>query len=379
MKLDSLIANKNRISLLEISLCFILYFFLLIRGTYRVQLVQMLLLASPHVILYGYALFNRDIKRDTFNKFIFLSFCIFYIGIKLYRGMDSLNSEGDRDDALYLGVISLIDGQYPYEGLLTFRGHAIISGPSSILLSLPFVKLFNSIQVVSTAVILFLIIYLWKYAEKISKIPILSLSTTILILTPFSNFDFWESGEELIYGLPFLYLAVIVFFSEKIKKDSVKAILIGAFLGVSLMVRMSYIFPAAVVLFFVSLNKGIKKSLLAGLSFLSTVILICLPFIAMDNKHFTRHFLLERWFEGDVSFISQNVLFFSSFIILIYFYTLKKMPIVRQIHILISAAIFISYTAIGYISLPWHTLYWTIPFLIAFPYIYTDKPKVTKP
>lgn len=379
MKLNSFIADKNKISILEISLCFTLFFFLLIRGTFRTALLPMLLLSLPHVILYGCALFNKDIKRNTFNKLIFVSFCIFYIGIKLYRGMDSLNSEGDRDDALYLGVIGLLNGQYPYEGLLTFRGHAIFSGPASILLSLPFVKIFNNIQIVSTAAVLFLVIYLWRYAEKISRIPILSLSLTLLILTPFANFDFWESGEELLYGLPFLYLSIIIFFSEKIKKDFLKTILIGMFLGISLMVRMTYIFPAAVVLFFVTLNKGIKKFILAALSLIFTILLICLPFAAMNYKHFIRHFLLERWFEGDVSFISQNVLFFSSFIILMYFYTLKKMPVISQIHILITAGIFISYTAVGYISLPWHALYWAVPFLIAFPYIYTATSRAEKP
>ncbi|MBU1121495.1 MAG: hypothetical protein KKF54_02185 [Candidatus Omnitrophica bacterium] len=371
MKLDKLIGDKSRVSFLEISLCFVLFSFLLIRGTFRGVLLPIMLFALPHLILYGYALINRNIKRETFNKLIFVSFCVFYIGIKIYRGMDCIGNEGDRDDALYQSVTHFLNGQYPYSEL-TFRHHVIATGPSSILLSLPFVKFFNSIQVVSTATILFLVAYIWRYVQKASKVPILSLALTVMIMTPFSNFNFWESGEELLYGLPFLYLAVIMFFNKSIKQDFIKDILIGIFLGISLLVRMNYAFPIAVILGFVLFNKGIKNFIFTLISFLFTVLIICFPFAVMNHNHFITH-ILGTWFDGDISFMAQNVLFFSSFIIWAYYYAIKKMPLKNQIHILIGISLFIGYIATGYISLPWHVLYWAIPFLITFPYLYEDK------
>lgn len=371
MRLDSLIGKKNRVSILEISLCFVLFFFLLMRPTYRGELLPIMLFALPHVILYGYALFNRNIKRSTFNKLIFISFCIFYLGIKFYQGMDCIGVASDRDDALYQSVRHFLNGEYPYDKL-TFRRHAILTGPSSILLSLPFVKIFNSIQVISAATILFLVIYLWRYVEKVSKVPILSLSLTLLILTPFSNAILWAAEEELLYGLPFLYLSVIIFLNENIKKDFIKDILIGIFLGISLMVRLTYIFPIVVILFFILLNKGIKNVILALLSLIFTTLIICSPFVVMNPKHFIPHFP-PIWFIGDISFISQIILFFSAFIILMYYYTISKMQLKSQVHILIGISLFIGYIPTGYIGMPWHILYWAIPLMISFPFIYLDS------
>ncbi|UCD15934.1 MAG: hypothetical protein JSV34_02475 [Candidatus Omnitrophota bacterium] len=373
MKLGYLVADKSKVSILEISLCFVLFFFLLIRGTYRGVLLPIMLFALPHLLLYAYALINRNIGRDTFNKLIFVSFCIFYIGIKLYRGMDCIGHEGDRDDALYQSVKHFLNGEYPYKEF-TFLHHVIHTGPSSVLLSLPFVKLFNSIQVVSAAAILFLVTYLWRYAEKISKVPILSLALTVMIMTPFSNFNFWESGEELLYGLPFLYLAVIMFFSKRIKQDFIKDMLIGIFLGISLLVRMTYAFPGVVILCFVLFNKGIKNFIFTLISLIVTILIICFPFAVMDHKHFISH-ILVTWFAADVSFIGQNVLFFAAFIVLMYYYTISKWPLKNQVHILIGVSLFIGYIATGYISLPWHVLYWAIPFMITFPYLYSKRGK----
>lgn len=369
--MNDVVGDKGKISFLEISLCFVLFSILLIRGTYRGILLPIMLFALPYVMLYGYAALNRKITRDTFNKLIFAAFCIFYLGIKLYRGMDCIGHEGDRDDALYQSTINFLNGRYPYAEL-TFRHHVIHSGPSSILLSLPFVKLFNNIQVVSALAILFLAAYLWKYAERFSTAPVLSLALTVMVLTPFANFNFWECGEELLYGLPFLYLSVIIFFNKRIKRDFIKSIVIGILLGISALVRITYVFPISVILGFILVNKGIKNFISAVIAFIFAFLVICLPFAVMDYKHFIPHILLT-WFDADVSFMTQNVLFFSAFIILAYYHTISKMPLISQIHILIGISLFIGYIATGYISLPWHVLYWAIPFLITFPYIYYRK------
>lgn len=371
MKRDHFIGEKSKVSILEISLCFVLFFFLLIRGTFRGALLPILLFTLPYVMLYVYALFNRNIKRGTFNKLIFVAFCIFYIGMKFYRGMDCLNMGSDRDDALYQSVTHFLNGEYPYDKL-TFLHHVIFTGPSSILLSLPFVKFFNSIQIFSTATILFLVIYLWQYAEKDSRVPILSLSLTIMTLTPFFNTIFWGAEEELLYGLPFLYLAVITFFSKNIKSDSIKGIVIGMLLGISVMVRMTYMFPALGVLFLILRHKRVGNFTVTLLSFILTALLICLPFVNMNMGHFIAKFP-PIWFIGGISFISQITLFFLAFVIQMYFYTIRKMNLRSQFHILISLGIFIGYIPTGYFSMPWHVLYWAVPFMITFPYLYGES------
>lgn len=371
MNLDYFIADKNRVSILEISLCFILFFLLLIRGAFRGILLPLFLFTLPYVVLYVYAAINRRIERSIFNKLIFLAFCLFYIGSKIYRGMDCIGNGSDTDDALYQSTISFLNGCYPYDKL-TFLNHSVFTGAISILLSLPFVKFFNSIHIVSIAVILFLVIYLWRYAEKISRIPILSLSLIIMVLTPFFNTIFWNSEEEPLYGLPFLYLALMVFFSQNVKSDFIKSIVIGIFLGISVMVKMTYGFAAVAMLFFILANKGIKQFIRVLISFIITVVVICLPFVFMNPGHFISKFP-PIWFIGDISFVSQITLFFLVFIILSYYYTLRRMSKISQIHILVGISIFVGFIPTGYFSMPWYVLYWAVPFMITFPYLYIEK------
>lgn len=168
MKLAFPFYAKENVSVYEIVVCFMCFCFML--GGFHRGIDVPMLLSVPYLLIYVYALFKRNMPRSVFNVWIVIAFFIFYIGLKIYRGMDSINSEGDRDDALYQSILNVMQGIYPYDKP-TFLNNVVTTGPASILISLPFVALFNSISIVSVLVVFFLVVYVWKYVEPKTSIP----------------------------------------------------------------------------------------------------------------------------------------------------------------------------------------------------------------
>lgn len=113
--------NYQVISKREILVALLFFVFMIIHPRYLglrndgFTLLPITLLTLPSLFLYLYALVNRKIKRETFNFLIVIAFFILYIGIKIYRGIDSIGREGDRDDALYQSVLYFLKGAYPFD------------------------------------------------------------------------------------------------------------------------------------------------------------------------------------------------------------------------------------------------------------------------
>jgi hypothetical protein len=117
--------HKNKISDFEIIVCLGLFVFMILHQSYRGGiLTPITLLTLPYLSIFIYLLFNRNIERKLFNRYIFFGFLFFYIGLKIYRGMANIGTEGDRDDALYQSTVYFINGVYPYD-IITFLGNDI--------------------------------------------------------------------------------------------------------------------------------------------------------------------------------------------------------------------------------------------------------------
>ncbi|TAM37166.1 hypothetical protein EPN54_05200 [bacterium] len=364
------------IGMREILIALLLFVFMIVHPRYlglrgeALSLLPVTFLTLPSLFLYLYALVNRKIKRETFNFLIVIAFFILYVGIKLYRGMDSIGKEGDRDDALYQSVLYFLQGIYPFDKATFCQPAPITCGPASVLFSLPFVFFFNNINIFPVFVMAFIIFYLWKYVEKETGYPILTLALSVMVFFPYFNWCYWESAEDILCGWPFLYLSLFIFLKGRIKTAWLRFFIIGILLGISCMFRISYLFPAAAVLFLI-LRNNLKYLAYSVLGAVLIVILLSLPFLVLNYKHFLSGYL---W--GTALYTRGNfeMLFFVIIVLFqLYCTVIRKLPLASQAHILIALSAIAAYVYSGLLLIPWHVYYWMIPLLIALPFI--ERPQ----
>ena len=364
------------ISTKEILTALLFFAFMIIHPAYLglgkkgLNLLFITLLTLPTLFLYFYAFMNPKTKRETFNLLIVIAFFILFIGIKIYRGMDSIGKEGDRDDQLYQSINYFLKGIYPFDKP-TFLNQPITCGLASIVLSLPFVKFFNNINIFTIFVMVFIVFYLWKYVEKTTARPILTLALTTMVFFPYFNWSYWESSEEILYGWPFLYLAVLIFIKDWINTKWLKFFCIGILLGICGMVRINYAFPIIAVLFFI-FKTHLRYSLYSLAGIILAVSVFSMPFFILNYRHFFSHYL---W--GSIMYARGN--YEITFFVIIVFFELylniiRKLPLVNQVHILIALSTIVGYIYSGLLLVPWHVFNWMIPSLIALPFI--KKPNV---
>lgn len=371
--------NYKTIGITEILIALLFFAFMIIHPRYLglrndgLSLLPVTLLTLPTLFLYLYVLINRKVKRETFNLLIVIAFFTLYLGIKIYRGMDSIGREGDRDDALYQSVYIFLQGVYPFDKGTFCCNPPITAGPASVLFSLPFVKFFNNINILSTLVMAFIVFYLWKYIERVSVRPILTLALIVMVFHPYFNWCYWESSEELLYGMPFLYLAVLIFLKQWLCIKWPKFFIIGILLGISSMVRICYMLPAVMVLFLIYRNSR-RYLIYSIIGIVLTVSLFSLPFLILNYKHFLFHYLWGATLYQKGNF---EIAFFVA-IIFIWSYSkiIKNFPLASQAHILIALAVITGHIYSGLLLIPWHVYYWMIPVLIAVPFL--EKPQESK-
>lgn len=379
MKIDLEDDYDKRLSSREIIAAFLFFVFMILHPRYLggrhdgFSLLPITLLTLPTVFLYLYVSINRKMKRETFNLLIVIAFFIFYLGIKIYRGMDSIGREGDRDDALYQSVNFFLQGIYPFDKPTFCCKPPITSGPSSVLLSLPFVKFFNNINILSAFVMAFIVFYIWKYIERVSARPILTLALIVMVFHPYFNWCYWESSEELLYGMPFLYLAVLIFLKQWIDIKWLRFFIIGILLGISSMVRICYMLPAAMVLFLIFRNSR-RYLIYSIIGIVLTVSLFSLPFLILNYKHFLFHYLWGATLYQKGNF--ETAFFVAIIFIWLYSKVIKNFSQASQAHILIALAVITGHIYAGLFLIPWHVYYWMIPTLIALPFI--ERPQESK-
>ena len=355
-----------------------LFLFMTLRGNYRGGFLTPITLWSLPVLVatLGWSVFShRHFSPKTWTAILIFAFLVFLIGIKLYRGLDGIGAQGDRDDALYQSVIHLLQGRYPYD-TPTFLDNPITTGPTSILVSLPFIALFNSPHVVSIMTLGFLAFYMAGYVKRKTGVAYLALFIATLTFIPFSNWAFWEGSEEVLYGFPFLYGAIVILASTK---DTPHRDLIGGLLlGFAVMVRISYVLPVAVVWLVFALHRPIRRSLLVGLGTLVGAVLVSVPFLILNGNHFIHEFIRAVWLGSDSSYFVEAVLAVLLVGAPLYFLKLRHVDLSLQLNLCVAICVVLGHGLQGLMSRPWHAQYWFIPVAIAAPFV-TARISATSP
>ena len=359
--------KQDKVSLLEIIIPLLLFIFMITHASYlKGLLFPITLFSLPFLLACLIPLVFKNLNRSNWELFLIIAFLFFYVGLKIIRGMKGIGAEGDRDDALYQSVKFLLQGVYPYDKL-TFLNNLVTTGPASIILSIPFVKFFNSIQILSIAAISFLAVYYWRYIGQKTERNFLSIFLALMIFLPFMNWEYWESGEELLYGFPLIYLSVILLTSEDSRYKTLKYLFTGFLLGTSLMIRINYVIPILIILFLLLINRN-KEVFLSVLVMILTIIIYMFPFLLLNKHHFIFSFIKYLWLASHGKYPFEALIGIFICVFLVYVYGLRKLTLLRQLHILIALTLFSLYAVTGWATISWHAMFWFIPLIISLPF-----------
>lgn len=159
---------------------------------------------------------------------------VFFIGMHtIYFAHGSQYLGADRDTALVIAARSLLQLNNPWDNI-TQLGGVIDTGPTSILLALPFVKIFSSTNLLNFLFYIILVaLFLQGDVTKKNNSFILIVTLILFFNSGFWHNFFWTLGEYY-YGIPFLFAAWL---ATNHQRNS----LAGALLAAALWVRVSYL------------------------------------------------------------------------------------------------------------------------------------------
>jgi hypothetical protein len=327
------------------------------------------LLVVPFFICFFSLALTTKPTRQHKHVILIIAFAIFYVGIKVYRGMSTLNVEGDRDDALYYSVVNLLHGIYPYDKP-TFLGQSVTTGPVSILMSVPFVLAFDNINILSV-ILLFLTIWFLFQIERDNQVPIIPVALCSFLFFNIRS-DFWHAAEEIIYGWVFIFLAIALLSASMKKRGTLVMLSIGCLLGIAAMVRIAYVIPISMILLLCVIEMGAGSALVAVAGAVITITFITLPFLMMNPVHFIDSFLLHTWLgwaSGDLFGIMTAFLLAALLFPFLWLYV-KNLSRRGSYYLLVGVGATFAYLMTGLIMK--HVLFWFIPLLFAFPTVYRD-------
>lgn len=193
-----------------------------------------------------------------------------------------------------------------------------------------------------------------------------------MIFVPCFRWEFFEAGEEVIYGWMFIYMAVWLIHNQTvIQKMFLKSVVIGILLGIAFMVRVSYMFPIAVIMMLLFLENK-KQAFVCCAGIIMTSIIFCLPFLLMDAHHFITQFIGKVWLQKRNDYGVQMIVTFFILLFPICYFLKDRISRQSQYYILISAVVFFSYLMTGFIGFLWHAIFWMTPLIIATPFLYKE-------
>jgi len=182
----------------------------------------------------------------------------------------------NRDTAVEVTAQALLHGENAWNA---DAGTEISTGPASILLAIPFVKIFGAINWLSFGFWLsfFLILLYCDIRYRNNTWPIMVM-VFIMGLFGFDHTLFW-SLEELYY--PIIYIALMYYLFVRKRVWGV-----GALWALSILTRPSYAFLAIGFLFWYFFNTPFSKREFTrmGLSFLLTFLVVLLPFVIIGGN-----------------------------------------------------------------------------------------------
>ena len=184
----------------------------------------------------------------------------------------------DRDDAVEISAKALLRGENAWSQT-TQLNLPITTGPASVLMALPFVLASGDISKMTlTFWALFVLgCFCLDLAYQSGRFPL----ACLLMLVPLAGFAHtWVwAMDEIAFAMVLVPLAWI-----GVEKRS--PFLLGVFCGIALLVRLSYVLPAAAVVTFVFFKLGWRSALKVCAWSLATAIAIILPFVLVAPAAF---------------------------------------------------------------------------------------------
>ncbi len=243
------------------------FFFLLLTG-----LSFLFLLRLPRWVYYLYLLVSviAVVAHMVFN-------------ISARSGIDD---GSDRDEAVEIAALAFLRGENPWDGQ-TDLNLAITTGPSSILLAIPFVTLTGHINLLT-------FIFWIGFAASLLWGDVRRQNNTLLLLLVLFMFPETEFVTVLTWSLEELYYPLLLFLAAWWMTGRRWYFAVGLLLAFVVLVRLSYVFAVAGFLlwFTFQTDSPLKPLLKVGAGVAAGAIGILLPFALVGGQNFwARNFL----------------------------------------------------------------------------------------
>ncbi len=363
-----MINSKLSQSQLESALALSVFLFMILHPAYlgfreAVDLTPILLFSLPVVVVF---IFGFWTSRKSFINGLLLTTLFFVTAIKMFRLDSNLGNLGDRDDHVFGMAQAVLSGGAHFP-VMTFRNMPATAGPTSTVLSVPFVYFLNNVDVVSLPFLLMLLYYFFRRSQREDQGPWLGLSLGFLVFFPYLNWCYWESSEELMFGWAFLVPATLMI--ARALKDGPQGspwILIAAGLlsGLAVGVRIAYVIPSLYLLLVLVFECRWKSAMVVGLSCIASFILISLPVVLRSSvEEYVFNWLIPIWFKYNNNGIGQSLLYFGSVMIVALCSKRWKWDI--RVGVVVSSAV--GMWLVGFFFLKWEFYFWFLPILIWLP------------
>jgi len=248
-----------------------------------------------------------------------VTYCLFFVLliIHLFLFVHGISNQqhdlrGTRDDCVELTTKAFINGLNPWNEEIANQLNApLTTGPASILLAYPIVKIFHKINWLTFFFwISFFVILLYcdlKHQNS-TFVPLVLFFLTGIF---FIEYTLYWSLEELYY--PFIFFTASYWFYSR-----GYSFLTGLFLIIPMLSRLNYIFLIFAFLLWCFLNTKIKTNDFLKLSIGSGlgILLLLTPFLWVGGKDFIEHNaftialsygeLISKWSENNFIFTILN-------------------------------------------------------------------------
>lgn len=353
---------------LESALALLIFLFMILHPAYlglreAVDLTPILLFSLPVVVVF---IFGFWISRKNFINGLLLTTLFFVTAIKFFRLNSNLGNGGDRDDHVFGMAQAVLNGDAHFP-VMTFRNMPATAGPTSTVLSLPFVYFWNNVDVVSWLFLLMLLYYFFRRSQREDQGPWLGLSLGFLVFFPYLNWSYWESSEELMFGWAFLVPATVMI--ARTQKDGPQGsfrVSIGAGLlaGLAVGVRIAYVIPFLYLLLVLFFERRWKSAWIVGLSSIASFILISLPVVLRSSvEEYLFNWLIPVWLKYKNNGIGQSLVNIGAVTLVALCSKRWKWDI--RLGVIVTSAV--GLLLVGFFFIKWEFYFWFLPILIWLP------------
>lgn len=298
------------------------------------------------------------LPRRHWVSLLTLAVASYYFALRLALGNVGLGTGGDRDDAVVIVAQSLLAGSYSPD-LRPFTGNPITTGPVSGLLSLPFVALTGSDNVLSALLFLLLVgVLRWRHSDG----PLLPVSLAMFALFPTFQSDYLASNEELSYG--WLFMLPAAHLAQR-AESARRAAAFGALCALAVGVRPSYAYAALFLAVYWAIGARRNLWLVAGLAGAGVLIAVTLPYALQVG--YVR--LAQGYVASYTSIGPAQAGTIGSALALLTPLILALLTRRLTLHLAwgVIAATMVGHLASHLLFVPFHLLYWAIPVLYWLP------------